>query len=154
MCTVLLPPGVNPIAVKYIISYIYIISHIIYIYIISYITYHISHIIYISYHISHIIYISYHISHIIYIYHIIYHIYIYHIIYRILYWVHVNSNVCMACHEQQFVHDNVHLKYCILDGQAFRFNEFMKRIFARNSDTVLLIFLISCSLYQICTSSC
>ena len=74
MCTVLLPPGVNPIAVnKYIISY----------YIISYHTsYH--HVIYhvmssriVSYHITYISYhiISYHIS-----YHIIYRILSYHII--------------------------------------------------------------------------
>jgi hypothetical protein len=65
MCAVLLPPGVNPIAVnKYIITYHIILYHIIY-HIISYI---------ISYHI--ISYISYH--HIIY--HIIYHIIISYII--------------------------------------------------------------------------
>ena len=55
MCTVLLPPGVYPIVVKYIISYHIISYHIISYHIISYhiISYHISHI---SYHI-----ISYHI---------------------------------------------------------------------------------------------
>jgi len=61
MCTVLLPPGGYPIAVKYIISY-RIISYYIISYVISYITYIISY---------HTIWyrISYHIS-----YHIIYHI--------------------------------------------------------------------------------
>jgi hypothetical protein len=65
MCTVLLPPVVNPIAVKYIISYL--IYHIIYhiyhnIYHISYrIIYHIPYIM--SYHISyHISYTIYHIN--------------------------------------------------------------------------------------------
>jgi hypothetical protein len=75
----LLLPGVNPIAVKYIISYIilyYIIS-----YIISYhtISYHI-----ISYHISYII--SYHISYPI-IYHIISYLIVYHIIYIVSYHI-------------------------------------------------------------------
>ena len=61
MCTVLLPPGVNSIAVKYIISYHIISYHNISYHIISYISYHI-----ISYHIT---------SH-----HIVYHIILYHII--------------------------------------------------------------------------
>jgi hypothetical protein len=77
MCAVLLPSGVNPIAIKYIISY-----HIISYHIISYIIYHISYII--SYHISYhiVLYIisyrtSYHI-----ISYILYHIY--HIIHIII----------------------------------------------------------------------
>jgi hypothetical protein len=76
MCTVLLPPGGNPIAVKYIISY-----HIISYHIVSY------HIIYIIYHIlyhitSHVSYrISYIISYRITSYHAMsYHITSYHII--------------------------------------------------------------------------
>jgi len=79
MCTVVLPPGVNPIAVKYIMSCI-ISYHIISYHIISYhiISYHI-----ISYHIISYHIISYHISYHIISYHIIsYHIYIisYHIV--------------------------------------------------------------------------
>ena len=103
MCTVLLPPGGYPIAVKYvtyhIISYHIISYHIISYHIISYhiISYHIiyhiiSYIIsyYISYHI-----ISYHISSYISSYHIIsyhiisYHIISYHIIYRIVLSYHI-----------------------------------------------------------------
>ena len=61
MCTVLLPPGGYPVAVKYVISY-----HIISFHFILYI---------LSYHIYHI---SYHV-----IYHIIYHIVSYHISYHI-----------------------------------------------------------------------
>jgi len=33
------------------------------------------------------------------------------------------------------------MKHCLLDGQASRCNEFQTAIFARYSDTVLLIFL-------------
>ena len=95
MCTVLQPPGVNPIAVNNIYHIIYrIISyHIISYHIISYhiISYHI-----ISYHI--ISYIIYHISHRI-IYHISHRI-IYHISHRIIYRVtscHVSCHV-MSCH--------------------------------------------------------
>jgi len=108
---VLLPPGVNPIAVdKYNISYdisYHIISyHIISYHIISYhiISYHIIsyHISYIIYHISHIIYhishiISYIISHHITSYHIIchisYHIISYHIIYHISYHI-TSTEIC------------------------------------------------------------
>jgi len=104
MCTVLLPPGDNPIAVnKYIISYhtisyhipyhIYHSYHIIYIssyhivsYTILYITSYSYHISYhtISYHIPY--YISYHI-------HIIYHIIPYRIIYHIIYYISYHIHI-------------------------------------------------------------
>jgi hypothetical protein len=61
MCTVLLPPGGYPIAVKRIISYhiIYIISCIIYhiLYFLFHISYIIHHISYILYHLSYMIYL-------------------------------------------------------------------------------------------------
>jgi len=60
MFTVLLPPGVNPIAVKYIKSY-HIIYHIISYNIISYLSYHIISYIISYYVIYHIISIIYHI---------------------------------------------------------------------------------------------
>jgi len=99
MCTVLLPPGVNPIAVnKYVSNHIHHIASCITSYIISYTIYRITsyHIItYIIYIISYIIsyivlyivsYIIYHIYHIIYlIISIIYHI-SYHIIPYIIYF--------------------------------------------------------------------
>jgi hypothetical protein len=80
MCDVLLPPGVNPIAVKYIISYI-ISCHVMYYIISCHVILIISYHIYIYYIIScHVIYhtISYHIMSyhvILIIYHIIYHNY-------------------------------------------------------------------------------
>jgi hypothetical protein len=75
MCTVLLPPGGNPIVVNKYISYHVMSYHIIIIYHIMYhIMYHIIYII--SYHIMY--HITYHMYHIMY--HIIYHIISYHTI--------------------------------------------------------------------------
>jgi hypothetical protein len=87
MCTVLLPPGVNPIAVKYIISYIisyHIMSchvmscHAMPYHIIYHIIYHVMSYHIISYH------ISYHVMSCHVISYIIYHVMSYHIIYRII----------------------------------------------------------------------
>jgi hypothetical protein len=94
MCTVLLPMGVNPIAVKYIISSYHTIYHIVSYTVSFHISYHIIsyYIIYIIYHIISYHIISYHIisyhiisCHISYIsYHIIYHIISYIISYHII----------------------------------------------------------------------
>ena len=88
ICTVLLPPGGYPVAVKYIISYHHIIS-----------SYHIYHIIS-SYHITSHHIISYIISYI-YIYHISYHIsrIIYHIISHIIYHI-ISSLYFILGHDQ------------------------------------------------------
>jgi len=90
MCTVLLPPGGYPIAVKYISYHItsYIIYHIISYHIMSYhiIPYHIPYNISyhtVPYHISYCI-ISYHVISYHIIYHITYHTIPYHIIYHII----------------------------------------------------------------------
>jgi len=122
MCTVLLPPGVNPIVVKYIsyyiVSYSYHISyHIHYISYHIYIIYHISyHIHYISYIISYTLYIIYHIIYIIY--HISYHI---HYISYHIHYISYNKLLFYRRTEHRFILIQfVHLHVCYMFRPALR----------------------------------